>query len=762
MGNVSKVNESLRSLLQQRDAQRGNGPLLEAFVTRRDPQAFEALVGRYGPMVLGVCRRVLHNEADAEDAFQATFLVLVRKAASIRKRASVGSWLYGVACRTARQLKLREARRRRKEAEARTVQHDEPSAEELWRDLEPLVDRELERLPERYREAVVLCDLLGQTKREAAAQLHIPEGTLSSRLARARQRLRKRLAGAGAALTSGSLAAVLAEHPAVAATLLAQTVRSGLAVATGGSLASVVSERIAHVTQEVLGAMLLSKWKVVGVLCLALGLAGLVAARAVQAPDAQAGKQEPAPAVNRPAQPPAPADAVPAAVRFRMAGIPGLVRFSPSGKTLLAVSTKQLERWDLAAGRSLGKIDLGDQSRGYAAALSPDGKVLALGSVHGAIRRWEIGTGRPLQAFQLPALGAIKEIPPGGPDANAVGALAFSADGRMLAAVGWDRKLYLWEVATGRERAATWQQPDGAVATVLFSPDGRRVAVASDTWRTHLHDLQTGKVLSTLDGMPRAFMDDGKRLALWNHYGRLRLVDVGTGKEFLKVGDDAVRALAFSPDGKLLALVEGTQCALWSVEAGKRLRTLPAADQAVTALAFSPGGKLLAVASSDGTIQLIDPATGAAAKARAQGPGRAEPQLTLKVIGPARKLRLGEEVTLEVILSTDRDNSYEFLLGAFPQTFAIYLRGPAGAIAPDKILPQNWMHQEHSAAARIVITRGTPYRTTVKLSEYFPATDAAPFQAGVYQVNVKFYEAGLKMAAPLESGSVRFELAANK
>jgi hypothetical protein len=140
----------------------------------------------------------------------------------------------------------------------------------------------------------------------------------------------------------------------------------------------------------------------------------------------------------------------------------------------------------------------------------------------------------------------------------------------------------------------------------------------------------------------------------------------------------------------------------------------------------------------------------------------AEPRLKLEVIGPAKAPAIGEEIKLEVVLSTDGDQTYEFQLGAFPQDFGVYLLGPWGAIQPDKVLPQNWMHQEHGPAARISVAKGKPYRTTLKLSDYFLVVDAAQFKPGIYQVNVKFYDIGLKMSAPIDSGAVRFELAPKK
>src|SRR5262249_14892382 len=155
------------------------GELLGRYLQRRDGDAFEALLARHGPMVLGVCRRLLGSAADAEDAFQATFLVLVRKAASIVPREQVGNWLYGVAYRTATSAKVMTDRRGAKE---RAAARPEAREEHAPTDLGPLLDEELNRLPDKYRTPVVLCDLEGATRREAARRLGWPEGTLSTRL----------------------------------------------------------------------------------------------------------------------------------------------------------------------------------------------------------------------------------------------------------------------------------------------------------------------------------------------------------------------------------------------------------------------------------------------------------------------------------------------------------------------------------------------------------------------------------------------------
>src|SRR5262245_50618548 len=165
--------------------------LLKSFVLHRDDAAFETLVRRHGPMVMGVCRRVLRDRHHAEDAFQATFMVLIRKAASLARRERLVKWLYGVAQRTALEAKKQAARRRAKEHDAMS----QPKAvrDETFDDLLPYLDRELSRLPDKYRLPIILCDLEGKTRKVAAAQLGVPEGTLSTWLMRGREALAKRL-----------------------------------------------------------------------------------------------------------------------------------------------------------------------------------------------------------------------------------------------------------------------------------------------------------------------------------------------------------------------------------------------------------------------------------------------------------------------------------------------------------------------------------------------------------------------------------------
>jgi RNA polymerase sigma factor (sigma-70 family) len=250
--------------------------LLHRFLADADEAAFEALVRRHGPMVLGVCRRVLKHPHDAEDAFQATFLVLVRKAVSIRKRDTVGGWLYGVACKTALKARAADLRRQAKERQAGEMRGRQKAEEDAWADLQPLLDQELGHLPDKYRLPVVLCDLEGKTRKEAARELGWVEGTLSGRLARARQMLAQRLARRRVVLSGGLLATMLSQHAAsacVPAALLAATVQAAGGMVAGQALAAgLISAKVAALTKGVLNTMFLTRLKIATAMLLAAAL----------------------------------------------------------------------------------------------------------------------------------------------------------------------------------------------------------------------------------------------------------------------------------------------------------------------------------------------------------------------------------------------------------------------------------------------------------------------------------------------------------
>jgi RNA polymerase sigma factor (sigma-70 family) len=263
-----------RAVCRQADSALTDRQLLAAFVDHRSEVAITALVRRHGPMVWGVCRRVLGNHHEAEDAFQATFLVLVRKAATIRPRAMVGNWLYGVARQTARKARALLAKRRMRERLMTHVPDPVAAPQDREDDLLGLLDEELTRLPDKYRVAIVLCDLEGHTRRDAAKELGLPEGTLAGRLTRGRALLARRLARNGAVLSGGSVAALLAENAAravVPAAVLSTTIKAANLVASAPA-AGAISAPVAALTEGVLRTMLLTKVRTVVAISLVLGV----------------------------------------------------------------------------------------------------------------------------------------------------------------------------------------------------------------------------------------------------------------------------------------------------------------------------------------------------------------------------------------------------------------------------------------------------------------------------------------------------------
>jgi RNA polymerase sigma factor (sigma-70 family) len=277
-GQLNVVLRHIRQLLGVPDSsQQSDAQLLERFATRQEETAFAAILQRYGPMVLGVCRRVLHHPEDAEDAFQATFLALVRQAPAIGRREALGCWLHRVALRTALRGRANQARRRLHEQRAVPAQPPDFIAAVAWRDLQPVLDEEVQRLPAKYRVPFVLCYLEGKTYGRAAQQLRCLPSTVSRRLARARELLRRRLTQRGLTLPAGVLTAALSAHAAAAAVpamLEAATTRAALLSAAGGAGGGAISPHVAVLAEGGMNAMRTTLWKCTPALLLLVGLIG--------------------------------------------------------------------------------------------------------------------------------------------------------------------------------------------------------------------------------------------------------------------------------------------------------------------------------------------------------------------------------------------------------------------------------------------------------------------------------------------------------
>jgi RNA polymerase sigma factor (sigma-70 family) len=275
IGQVSEVIQHLRRTVLLRDVvELTDGQLLGDYLSRRDEAALAALVRRHAPMVWGVCRRVLHDHHDAEDAFQATFLVLIRKAASIASRELLANWLYGVARQTALKARATTAKRKGREKQMAGMPEPALAEQDLWDDLQPFLDQELGQLPDKYRVAIVTCDLEGKTRKEAARQLGLPEGTVASRLSRARVMLAKRLVRHGLALSGGALAGLLSQNLAVAGvptSVLSSAIKAASLLAAGRVPGDVISTDVVALTEGVVRTMLLTKLKPLIIAVLVIG-----------------------------------------------------------------------------------------------------------------------------------------------------------------------------------------------------------------------------------------------------------------------------------------------------------------------------------------------------------------------------------------------------------------------------------------------------------------------------------------------------------
>jgi len=274
-GQLGQLIQHLRSYLGAQTAQAStDGELLQRFAAQGDQQAYAALVERYAPLVVGVCRRVLQDEHAAEDAFQATFLVLWRKASSLDGRGSIANWLYTVAYHLALKAKIRADQRRAHERQVPAMPDVETQNEPVWNELRPLLDEELERLPPKYRSPMVLCYLAGKTNEQAAQELGWTKDTVRGRLAKARELLRVRLARRGVTVASAALAAALTDNAARAAAPAAwidATLKTAAVLGAGSGTAG-ISVSVVALANSFLRDTLIAKVQLLASLCILASL----------------------------------------------------------------------------------------------------------------------------------------------------------------------------------------------------------------------------------------------------------------------------------------------------------------------------------------------------------------------------------------------------------------------------------------------------------------------------------------------------------
>ncbi len=630
-----------------------DGELLHAFLSRQDQEAFAALTRRHGPMVLNICRRVLRDRQDAEDAFQTTFLALARKAASLRDRPALASWLCGAAYRAALTLKRSAARRRVHEARAEPPAPADLFADLAWREVEALLDEEVRRLPEKYQAVFVLCCLENHSRAEAARLLGLKEGTVSSRLHLARMLIQRRLVlrGIDLSMVLAAVAVSSAGASAVPPALLAAAARAAAGFVAGdGSATGVSSAKMADLLEVGLRASSAGRLKVVAALGLTLAMlaagAGLVSLPTPAGPPAR-DDRTPQPGADRLGDPlPAGAILRLGSARLKHKGHISAVAFTPDGKALASAGRdplicfwdpttgKELRTitgpeegvnaiafsgdgallagggkgkvvcvWDAATGKELRRLE-GHKDEVRSLALSRRGDVLAVGDGAG-VRLWEVSSGKLLITL------AVKE---------GAGGVALSPDCRLVAALGGGGAVWLWERSSGRRLHRMELGGGSSEGSVVFSPDGKVVA-ATNRGPATVFDVSSGKrVFRATDGgsqrgRPLAFSPDGRLLAASTSHndGRIQLWDWAQGKEVrvLAPHSDCVRALAFSPDGKTLAsAADGESVHLHDVTTGRRRLNLPGHQERVSSVAYSANGRTIATAAWDGTVRLWDASDG--------------------------------------------------------------------------------------------------------------------------------------------------------
>jgi RNA polymerase sigma factor (sigma-70 family) len=588
-------------------------------------------------MVWGACRRILPCTSDAEDVLQATFLLLARKAATLRDHDAVGSWLYGVAHRLSLQARSAAALRTAREALASPRPSPDPLGEISLRETQQLFDEALTRLPEKCRAVVQLCCLEGLTQDEAARRLGCSLSTLKRRLEEGRARLRKQLARRGLTLCASLLAARLT--PCASAALPADLASTVLGAAAGGPVAARVARLASQggpfLAGKLWGAAALMLVVVATIAGTAIAPLWLTAGSAKEA--ASSASASPAPADERSRArvdlfgDPLPEGAVAriGTTRFRHGGYIYSLAITADGNRVLSYGSDSIHVWDAATGRELRRLAAETGTQFLSVGFSADGKLAATtqGGAGGPLRPgpvtlWDLRSGKKVKAL-----------------GNALYYSAcFAPDGRLLAASRYDHVVETWDVAGGK-RLASWQAHEGRsrAPSLAFTGDGKVLMTAGIDKAVCFWEAATGKKLRRLDGIVNthnslALFPDGKWIASVEHKAspplvmggetplpNIRILDATTGKVVRQVQTpvrklpfgrvNTVRHLCLSPDGKTLAGVATDYFVyLWDMHTGKELSRIESI--APTAVAFLPDGKALAVATYGHAVHLYDVASG--------------------------------------------------------------------------------------------------------------------------------------------------------
>ncbi len=607
--------------------------LLQRFVQHRDERAFAALVSRHGGMVLRSCRRVLGDVHAAEDAFQAVFLVLARKAHTLRRPAELPGWLHGVARRVALKARTKSISRATQMplSEELPDSANDPLTRLTARELLTVLDEEVARLPIPQRSAVVLCCLEGHPQEEAARMLGWTAGSIKGHLERGRRRLHERLQRRGIGL-SAALALVAVSRSEATSELLVHTTVKAVLGGMGGPSAVLAN--------SVLKMMLWGKLAGVMTAVLTIALAASATAALVYRRSSMEAPQEQPPAIpivskeensgKTKARTDAFGDPLPEGARARLGTMRlrhrqqiAAVAYSPDGSLLASSGWDEvIHLWNANTGESVRELTDPSRDSNLAIAFSPDGTKLASTGGSGRVRLWDVKSGKKLLDLK-------------GHKDRAFG-LAFAPDGRSFATAGYDGIVRLWDAATGAElhtfssgaRSVENSQP------LAFSPDGRALAVGmgGTIW---LWDLKTGEqrqVIRKAHGeavLSLAFLDKDTLISGGHRYvdagkldgrpsvrgvGELRFWDAASGKKLRDLTENGPDqngcSLAVSRNGELLAFSFQNEIRLWDLRANKLLRRLTdyrnSWGKGAHDLMFSPDGKRLAAVMGDNAIHVWD------------------------------------------------------------------------------------------------------------------------------------------------------------
>ena len=633
---------------RQELAHRSDRELLTEFARNRDEYAFTELVRRHTALVAGVCRRVLRNEQDVEDVFQATFLILSRKARAVSWHESAANWLHSVAYHLAPRARKNAARLQKLQHDFRLVQSTAHAdvASQKSRELQEVLDQELARLPETCRSALILCYLEGRTRDQAAQQSGLSVRTLDRRLEEGRKLLRVRLARRGLDLSVVVLATALGDSAnAGYAQLASATVQF---VIQHASIKGGLTFSVLKLANSSLPGMAGNSMKVVAglVLTIAMATAGVafLGQNAISARDPGGESNAKKSLSQKPEKAPVPqpqldisGDPLPEGATARLGGTrfhitsPRMLAYSPDGKLLFAGNQDGIDLIEPTTGRLIRHLGGDLKTTCWATLVSPDGKLAAIGELQGSPSGviYETATGKLVCKFQAP-------------DNHFSRLGAFSPDGALLAAIAMPGLIDFYDAKTGKFlRSLDWEAQDDrmsfggdiAFMDVAFMPDGKTLLASTHgTGVIRTFDFQTGKELSQIkasangiaamvlskNGTRLAVVESASRPSERDYYPdfpgkRVMIFDPHNGQRVAEIfAPTNVSRMALSSDGKnLFAGKDELGIAIWDLNNGKRIGTVPYPHKLEWPglIALAPDGKTIAGGDTI-CVHVCDAATG--------------------------------------------------------------------------------------------------------------------------------------------------------